>query len=98
MACWTENGGYSLPLGCCIAGVRFQNCVSQRNLEYALSRRRELTSVSTAITGTQRFDVNNGRMRSHKSCLKLKTVSKGTTVETVCSTVVSVGHCGGHSL
>ena len=28
MACWTENGGSPLSLGCCIAGVKFQNCVS----------------------------------------------------------------------
>ena len=59
MACWTENGGSPLPLGCCIAGVQLQNCVSERNLEQhanALSRQKEtmeLTHVSTAATGMQ---------------------------------------------
>ena len=60
MACWAENGRSPLSLGCCIAGVQFQNCVSERKTlnsnADALSRRkesRELTPVLTAATGTQ---------------------------------------------
>ena len=57
MACWAENGRSPLSLGCCIAGVQFQNCVSERKTlnsnADALSRRKESRPVLTAATGTQ---------------------------------------------
>ena len=56
MACWTENGGYSHCWAVALQEYDFKIVYRKGTLNNnadALSRRRELTSVSTAITGTQ---------------------------------------------